>query len=223
MAAERILVFAKPPIAGRVKTRLTPPLPPDEAASVYEACLRDVVALCARERARVELWYDGAGEYFEREFPHLPIAAQSAGDLGRKMSDAFERNFNDGAHHVIIVGSDVPTLPETVLNAALDGVREAELVVGPARDGGYYLIALSRRSWPRASSIFEKIAWSTDTVLKATMSKAERAALDSRVLPGWYDVDTMDDLRQALLDTLPESNLSRWAARPEAVHFLNAG
>src|SRR5688500_13287315 len=107
MAADRILVFAKRPAAGHVKTRLTPPLPPDEAANVYEACVRDVIALAARQRARVELWYvdeERARTWFQKEMPNLPAEAQANGDLGVKMLDAFERSFEDGAERVVIIG-----------------------------------------------------------------------------------------------------------------------
>jgi rSAM/selenodomain-associated transferase 1 len=222
---DRLLVFAKAPVSGRVKTRLSPPLPPAEAAALYEACLRDVVALCARERARVELWYDDHGtasHYFAHEFP-VAIHAQSAGDLGEKMSDAFARSFADGAQRVIIVGSDIPTLPESVLNAAVDGLREAELVIGPTLDGGYYLVGLTAQAWPRARSLFTGMEWSTPTVFRATVDKAAQDGLDLRVLPGWYDVDTINDVKQALLDAQPDSNLARWGARPDAQLFMNAG
>jgi uncharacterized protein len=226
MAIDRVLVFAKAPVSGRVKTRLTPPLPPDEAAALYEASLRDVVALCARERARVELWYhddQNAAGYFAGEFPHLLQSAQASGHLGEKMHDAFARSFADGAQRVMIVGSDAPTLPDAVLNAAVAGLREAEMVVGPTLDGGYYLIGFGQAAWPRAAALFTDIPWSTDTVFRATVDKATQAALQINVLPGWYDLDTMDDLRQALLDARPESNLARWGARPEALHFISAG
>jgi rSAM/selenodomain-associated transferase 1 len=226
MAVDRALIFAKAPVAGGVKTRLTPPLPPDEAAALYEACLRDVVARCARERARVELWYQAdrfAAEYFPREFPHLRLNVQSDGHLGEKLSAAFAQSFADGAQHVVIVGSDVPTLPDSILNAAFDQIRDADLVIGPTLDGGYYLIGLTQAAWPRAESIFRDIEWSTDGVFRSTVEKSVQAALEMRILPGWYDVDTVDDLRQALIDAETESNLARWAARPEAIHFVNAG
>jgi rSAM/selenodomain-associated transferase 1 len=226
MAADRALIFGKRPAAGQVKTRLSPPLPPDEAAAFYEACLRDVVALCARERARVELWYHAdarAQEYFADEFPHLTIAEQHGAHLGEKMRDALARCFAEGAQRVFIIGSDVPTLPEATLNAALQGLRDAEMVIGPTLDGGYYLIGFEHAAWARAQSLFDDVAWSTDTVFRTTIERAARAGLDMRVLPGWYDVDTIDDLRQALLDAEPESHLGRWAARPEAMYFINAG
>lgn len=226
MAAERAIIFGKLPAAGRVKTRLTPPLPPDEAAALYEASLRDVVVLCAHERARVELWYHAeprAADYFAREFPHLRSAEQIEGDLGRKMHDAFTRSFADGAERVFIIGSDVPTLPESHLNAALQSLREAEMVIGPTMDGGYYLVGFERSGWPKAASMFDDMAWSTNLVFRTTIERASVAGIDMRVLPAWYDMDTIEDVRQALLDAEQESNLSRWGGRPEAIHFINAG
>jgi uncharacterized protein len=226
MAADRALIFGKRPAAGQVKTRLTPPLPPDEAAAFYEACLRDVVGLCARERARVELWYhpdQRAADYFAKEFPHILLTEQFEGDLGAKMCDAITRSFDDGAQRVFIVGSDVPTLPEATISAALQSLRDAEMVIGPTLDGGYYLIGFERTVWPRAQMLFDDVAWSTDAVYRTTIERATAAKLDLRVLPGWYDVDTIDDVRQALLDAAPESHVGRWAARPEAIHFINAG
>jgi rSAM/selenodomain-associated transferase 1 len=225
MAADRILVFAKRPAAGRVKTRLTPPLPPDEAASVYEACLRDVIALAARQRAQVEVWYAddaAAASYFETELPHLVSHAQVNGDLGAKMKDAFERSFNDNAERVIIIGTDSPTLPETFLNTAFDDLHESDVVIGPSLDGGYYLIGCRAEAWPKARKLFDHVAWSEPGVFRATVDRIELIGLSSRVQPGWYDIDTVEDLRQALQDAAEDSNLGRWAARPESLTFLNA-
>ncbi len=188
--------------------------------------MRDVVALCARERARVELWYHDehtAAGYFASEFPHLPQTAQGKGDLGEKMRDAFARSFADGAQRTMIVGSDMPTMPEATLNSAVAALRDAEMVIGPTLDGGYYLIGFTAEVWPRAQTLFDDVAWSTNAVFRTTVDRATQAGLAMHVLPGWYDVDTIDDLRQALLDTQPESNVARWSARPEAVQFINAG
>src|SRR5688572_24655367 len=138
MSADRLLIFCRPPLAGRVKTRLSPTIAPDDAATLYEASLRDVIALAGRERARVELWYDGqdAERYFTEQYPHIITQRQSSGELGARQRDAFERSFADGAERVVLIGSDSPTLPEGHLNAAFDDLREAPGVVGPARDGG---------------------------------------------------------------------------------------
>jgi uncharacterized protein len=225
MAADRILVFAKRPAAGNVKTRLTPPLPPDEAANVYEACVRDVIALAARQRARVELWYadeERARAWFEKEMPSLPVQAQATGDLGVKMLDAFDRSFADGAQRVVIIGSDIPTLPEAVLNAAFDDLHEVDVAVGPTIDGGYYLIGMRAEARAKAHILFERIVWSQPDVFRSTLARIENAGLESRVLPGWYDVDTIDDLRQALADASSDSHLSRWAERPDPMPWLQA-
>lgn len=223
MLTDRIIVFAKRPAAGQVKTRLTPPLPPDEAAAVYEACMRDVIVLAARQRAQVELWYydePAAAAYFETELPHLPLRAQSDGDLGARMHDALQRSFADGAECVVVIGTDAPTLPESVLNAAIEDLHEVDVVLGPCVDGGYYLIGLRAGVAGRAAALFDGITWSGPTVYRDTLSRIRRAQLEVRVLPGWYDVDTIDDLRQALGDAAPDSHLARWAERPAVATFL---
>lgn len=199
MSRERLLILAGAARAGAVKPRLSPPLPPDEAVAVYEACLRDVVALCARERARVDVWH------------------------GKDLKDAFMRNFEDDAQHVIIMRADVPTLPESILNGVFDQIRESELVIGPTRDGGCYLIGTTRAAWPRTQRLFDDVAGSESLVFRTIADQAARMQLEMRILPGWYNVETIDDLRQALLDAAEESNLARWADRPEILQFINAG
>jgi uncharacterized protein len=224
MPADRLLVFARRPAAGRVKTRLTPPLAPADAASVYEACLRDVIATAARERARVELWYDpesDAEAYFAGGFRHLYRQPQAHGDLGQRMADAFARSFDDGAARAVIVGSDVPTLSETAYGAAFDHLHEAAAVIGPALDGGYYLIGLAADAWPRGRRLFEQITWSDTGVYAATIDRAVDAGLELRVLPGWYDVDRPDDLRRARADALAESHLGRLLRSPDLAQQLD--
>jgi len=210
MPADRLLIFARQPVAGQVKTRLVPALSPEAAALVYEASLHDVLRLAARERGRVELWYDGGREaehYFTQEFPVLRIMRQATGDLGDRMRDAFARSFEDGAERVIIMGSDSPTLPEAHLNAAFDTLHEEQAVVGPAIDGGYYLIGLRADAWPAAAALFSNIAWSTPHVLEQTLARAERAGIALHSVPQWYDIDTVEDLRVAATDAMPDSRL----------------
>lgn len=212
MPADRLLIFCRPPQAGRVKTRLSPTIAPDDAATLYEASLRDVIVLAGRERARVELWYDGQGaeRYFTEEYPHISTQRQSSGALGERQSDAFDRSFADGAERVVLIGSDSPTLPEGHLNAAFDDLREATGVVGPARDGGYYLIGFQRTVWPGAAVIFDDIKWSTDVVLTQLLERAQQAGIDVRLLPGWYDFDSPEDLQLLRADAAPESHVGRW-------------
>ncbi len=212
MPADRLLIFCNAPLAGRVNTRLTPPLAPDDAATLYEASLRDVIAASGRERARVELWYDApaAEAYFEREYPHLLRQPQASGGQGERERDAFERSFADGAERVVIMGSDSPTLPDTHLNAAFDALREAPAVAGPAQDGGYYLLGLNASAWPNASKLFEGIAWSSPEVMKQTLQRAAAADIELRLLPGWYDVDVPADLDLLRQDATVNSHVAQW-------------
>ncbi|MGH7476230.1 MAG: TIGR04282 family arsenosugar biosynthesis glycosyltransferase [Longimicrobiales bacterium] len=213
MLPDRLIVFAKRPMPGRVKTRLVPPLTVDEAAALYDAILRDVVALAARQHAQLELWYQrgvGAREFFREHFPVVPLQPQGGGELGEKLADAFQRSFASGAERVVIIGSDSPTLPESVLTGAFEALDDADLVLGPASDGGYYLVGLRAAAWPRGTVLFDHIPWSTPDVLRRTRERAEKKGLSLRALPGWYDVDGVEDLRQAQRDTEPDSHLAHW-------------
>ena len=212
MSADRLLIFCRAPLAGRVKTRLSPTIAPDDAAALYEASLRDVIALAGRERGRVELWYDGQGaeNYFADQYPHIVRQRQGAGELGERQRDAFHRSFVDGAERVVLIGSDSPTLPEGHLNAAFDDLREAPAVLGPAQDGGYYLIGLHHTTWPAAAALFHDVKWSTGEVLTQLLQRALQAGIELRLLPGWYDFDSPDDLQLLRADAAPESNVGRW-------------
>jgi uncharacterized protein len=223
MPVDRFIIFARRPAAGRVKTRLSPELPPDAAAAVYEACLRDVITAAARQRGRVELWYDaepGGREYFESEFRHIHRQPQADGDLGERLGAAFAQCFGDGAARVLIAGSDAPTVPDAMYAAAFDHLHEADAVIGPTVDGGYYLMGLAAGAWPGARLLFHEVPWSTADVYATTIERASRAALDLRILPGWYDIDRVEDLNRARADMAPESHLARWLADAHAAGLL---
>lgn len=174
-----VAVFTKVPVAGRVKTRLQPVLGPEGACALHRAMLRDTLDKLARTPFAVELWVD------EGRWPDagLPTFVQRGGDLGERMAAAFAAML-ERADAAIIVGSDAPTLPLRCLHAAAAHLRRSDAVLGPACDGGYYLIGA--REVPR----FEAVRWSTRHALRDT----ERT-LDARRLEPWYDVDRPDDLR----------------------------
>src|SRR5690606_1519446 len=200
MGADRLLVFARRPVAGLRETRLTPPLPPDDAASVYEACLRDVLALAARERARIELWYEVAGrarEYFEAEFAHLPRAEQVPGSLGERLHDAFAWSFADGTDRTVIVTSESPTMPDGALTAAFADLREADVVLGPTRSGRPHLLGLRAACWPKAAALLRGAAWGTAACVRDAIQRSNAAGLVLRVLPGWYGIEEPRDLVRA--------------------------
>ena len=139
-------------------------------------------------------------------FPGEPLWPQPAGDLGRRMSAALEEGFARGARRVALVGTDVPWLSQAIVAEGFAALDRDDVALGPARDGGYYLVALRQ---PRPG-LFEDIAWSTALVLPATLARAERLGLRVRLLPLLTDLDTIDDLRaewprvQPLLEGDPE-------------------
>ncbi|MEQ1785210.1 MAG: TIGR04282 family arsenosugar biosynthesis glycosyltransferase, partial [Hyphomonadaceae bacterium] len=125
----------------------------------------------------------------------VKLIDQVGDDLGARMQQAFDTLFAQGYQRVFIVGTDIPSLPLDHYKQALALLDSHDVVLGPALDGGYYLIGLKQ---PRPE-LFANIAWSTDRVLAATQEKAASLGLKTALLPPWRDVDTIDDL-QALID-----------------------
>jgi hypothetical protein len=127
----------------------------------------------------------------EAWFPGEACLPQSGADLGARMSAAFDEAFGSGARRVALVGSDVPRLSRDDIRLALGSLEDHDLVLGPAQDGGYYLVALDARR----PALFDGIAWGTASVLAATLEKAAALGLTVRVLEERRDVDTVEDLR----------------------------
>lgn len=186
-------VFARPPVAGEVKTRLAAELGPARAAALYRAFLADVLATCSRGPFDVTLWVAGDPEH--PALLEVPGArstlrvAQPAGDLGARMASALgEAIARSGAG--LVVGSDAPDLPASLLNDAHGSLAGSDLVLGPAADGGYYLIGARGRVPP----VFAGVEWSTSRVLDQTCALAAAAGLRVHRLRPWHDVDIASDL-----------------------------
>jgi rSAM/selenodomain-associated transferase 1 len=189
--------MAKAPRAGAVKTRLCPPLSPADAAGLSRCFLLDTLEETRRlAGVTTAVAYAPADERatFEATCPGVVLVPQRGEDLGARLSSAFEQLFGLGFEAVIAIGADTPTLPRAYLGYALEliGHPGVDLVIGPAEDGGYYLIGL--RVLYR--QLFQGIPWSTDRVLAETLRLAERARLAAACLPAWWDVDTVDDLER---------------------------
>lgn len=195
-----LIVFVKAPVPGRVKTRLCPPLTPEEAADLYRRFVEMTVA-CARTVAGAEV---RAAYESSPEFPDLswlpgapPWFAQQGVDLGDRLARAFQAGFDLGAERVAIIGSDSPDLPAIYLERALTDLERSPAVLGPAFDGGYYLVGLSRP----LPDLFRGIPWSTPRVTAATLVTARRLGVEVALLPPWEDVDdaaTLQRLRNRL-------------------------
>lgn len=196
-----LAVMTKAPRAGTVKTRLTPPLTPDEAAALSTCFLRDTgraIANTAREgRSRGIAVYlpVGAEEKYAGILPaEFNLISQRGEVLGERMAHAFEDLFSLGFASVCLIGSDSPTLPQQAFSRAAQILAQPpdQVVLGPSQDGGYYLIGLKKLHRP----LLENIEWSTDRVLQETIVKAKEIDLEIQFLPAWYDVDDGASLRR---------------------------
>jgi rSAM/selenodomain-associated transferase 1 len=188
-----VLVFVRAPEAGRVKTRLAAEIGAAAALRVYVRLAEHAVAAARASGASVRVhftpaeageavrgWLGGSAEY-------LP---QREGDLGERMRRAFDEAFAAGHGQVVVVGSDLPDVSADLLRRAFALLERHEAVLGPARDGGYYLLGL-RRPVP---DVFEGIAWSTPEVFAATVARLRAAGIEPALLETLADVDEAEDL-----------------------------
>jgi hypothetical protein len=177
-----------------VKTRLAAAIGPDAAADLYRALAEHVLEATTPAAGDYErlVFFDPpeALEEMRAWLPGVRVLAQSGGDLGARMSDAFSRAFARGASRVAIVGTDALAVWRGTVTEALDALAEVDAVMGPSEDGGYYLLALRQ---PRPE-LFSGIAWSTPAVAAETRARAAALELALRELPAVRDVDTLEDL-----------------------------
>jgi rSAM/selenodomain-associated transferase 1 len=193
---ERLILFAKRPRAGEVKTRFVPPLTAGQALALYRAFLEDQISFLRQlgEDRDIELCSD---QPWGEELPGISHQEQGAGDLGDRMSRAFDRSSAGGATATIIIGADCPTLPAAHVRRAFELLEnEAEAVLTPAEDGGYVLVGLSR---PRPE-LFHAIPWGTADVLGMTRSRAQQHGIALLETEGWYDVDDIGGIRRLRSD-----------------------
>jgi rSAM/selenodomain-associated transferase 1 len=190
------VIFAKEPVPGQVKTRLNPPLPPAAACRLYHAFLEDILEEMGRLPAMtLALAYTPAGaeDFFSKLAPaRLRLIPQEGRDLGERMLRTFAWGFETGFQPVLLRGSDTPDLPAALLSEARRHLSNgpAQVVLGPSRDGGYYLIGL-KGLYP---DLFAGMSWSTGKVLAETLNRAAALSLKVQLLPYWADIDTYADL-----------------------------
>lgn len=196
-----LVVFAKAPVPGKVKTRLCPPLSGKQAARLYAAFVADVLAGArASEAAAVSVAYEAHTKHPDLSWIEdaPPWFRQADGDLGARLIAAFETAFNAESSKVVIIGSDCPDLDPKILGDAFARLDGTDAVLGPAEDGGYYLIGL-RAPMPH---LFTKMEWSDSRVLKRTLERLRLRGASFELLPEHADVDTFGDLK-ALSRRLP--------------------
>jgi hypothetical protein len=215
-----LLVVAKRPAPGQTKTRLTPPLTPEQAAALYECFLLDTLDLMRRVpgvQPVIAYLPAEAQAYFAGLAPDFEHLLQAGPDLGARLDNALTEYLRRGYQHVAIMNSDGPTLPLANLVTAFESLADgADVALGPADDGGYYLIGLKQPA-PR---LLREVRMSTPRVTADTLALAEEEGLKVALLPAWYDVDDVeslallkDELNDAAPHVAPRTRalLSAWA------------
>ncbi|MEI8382382.1 MAG: TIGR04282 family arsenosugar biosynthesis glycosyltransferase [Planctomycetota bacterium] len=187
-------VFCKHPRPGEVKTRLAEDIGSHGAVQLSAAFLDDLALQFRTEGDRRVLGYspaDSAAYFGSFKRFGFDLWPQPDGDLGARMAAFFEETLQDAADTSVLIGSDSPTIPREYVTQAFDHLQEFDCILGPAMDGGYYLIGL-RRAVPE---LFEEITWSGSSVLAQTVSRISELGLSLALLPPWYDVDDLADLK----------------------------
>ncbi len=198
-AGNVLLLVAKSPVAGQVKTRLQ--IADSDAVRLASTFLEDTVSLVSHplQPARVVLALDGDPAPLSSTLPPLPIVPQGDGNLGERLIRLFQEQFAvAGTRAVCAIGSDTPHLPLAFLVEAYSRLAapDTDVVLGPADDGGYYLIGMNRF----VPELFVNIPWSGPKVLQTTQDRAQSLGVRTALLPPWYDIDTPAELAKLRRD-----------------------
>lgn len=215
----RIIVFAKAPVPGRVKTRLCPPLTAEQAAAVYRALALDTLAQARLVRkAVVAIAYDPGTRGHDAGWlasDDIPVFTQEGPGLGSRLTHAFDHAFRLGASRVLVIGTDCPDLPADCLEEAFAALEHHDAVLGPAHDGGYCLIGLRRPN----PAVFLNVPWSTPAVYGRTLERLREEGLSFKELAIRSDVDSWEDLR-AFRKLCAAGKDARWTSTREAFQRL---
>ncbi|MEE8360096.1 MAG: TIGR04282 family arsenosugar biosynthesis glycosyltransferase, partial [Candidatus Omnitrophota bacterium] len=212
---QTLIIFAKEPTKGTVKTRLASCLSQDQRVELYKAFLRDAIDLAKKVKCQERILAytsDKRPTYIRKAASKgFTLYRQRGKTLGDRMSDAFDLAKANGADKTIIIGSDTPTLVEHFVADGFQNLDQNDVVLGPAEDGGYYLIGLNNP----CPGLFKSVEWSTGNVLRQTIDNTKKLKKRLALLDMWYDVDNEEDLacmiRYLSKDSSAES--ARWTRR----------
>lgn len=195
-----LIIVAKAPIAGQVKTRLSAGVGAERAVELYRCFLEDTIELAgqiARCRTAFSFWPPAAGPHFAALCPGALLLPQAGAGFGERLLSAFTQAAAEGYDEMVLIASDNPGLPAAAVERAFAALADAPAVLGPAEDGGYYLIGMRE---PQPALLLGDIAWSTERVAAQTYAAAAAAGIELATAPTWYDIDTAADLRRLHAD-----------------------
>jgi rSAM/selenodomain-associated transferase 1 len=193
MSKNHLCIFVKNPELGKVKTRLAKSINDKKALEVYKYLLQLTKKVVDQLNCDVTIWY--ANQPAKNDiWDDYRKSAQIEGDLGMRMHHAILESKKRSFENTCIIGSDCPGLTSEIINSAFDNLSASDVVIGPATDGGYYLIGMKKSH----KTLFESINWSTSSVLSSTIEIANMLGLSYYLLPELSDIDTIDDLNRLL-------------------------
>ena len=203
---QAVILFTRYPQAGKVKTRLIDELGPQGAATLHDQLTKEVISklqpmLTPQEAGFIQLQilYCGGTEQEMTQWlgDDIQFARQYGNGLGERMQRAFEQSWQQGAKQILLIGSDCPAITASIIKQGLKQLLSHDLVLGPAVDGGYYLIGLSDRlknNKKDYTRLFQNIDWGTEHVLRQTLDQAKKSDFSFALLPKLHDIDRPEDL-----------------------------
>ena len=208
-----IIIMAKVPEAGKVKTRLQPALTSNESAELATAFLQDTENKAKTITDNLIVAFSPINKKNELEniLQHKPFLIEQRGDnLGEKMFNAFKFAFEASSDAVVMIGTDSPTFPADHIEQAFEFLDlETDVVLGKTEDGGFYLIGLRKLD----TQIFENVSWSSDETFEQVWKNTMDLGLHLREVPSWYDVDEPEDLEKLLYEITHNENARRRAMK----------
>lgn len=197
MSSNLLMVFVKNPILGRVKTRLAKSLGHKRALSIYKQLLSHTRLVVKPLDVDVQVWYDShlpENDYWDSDEISHDKKLQLGHNLGERIKNAFQTAFDGGYKRVVIIGSDNADISSDIVNQAFTALDNKDAVIGPAEDGGYYLLGINQMQ----EQLFTDIPWSTEQVFQRTVDELEHQGNDYEQLETLRDIDTADDWLQFL-------------------------
>ena len=192
MAKSGLIIFVKSPIAGEVKTRLAADIGDEKALEIYWQLLQITKKVALQFNGSKMIWsnkdWSDNSDFWPIETFQFHL--QKGTDLGEKMTKAFDYHFKEGFTKLILIGSDCPEINISILNAAEQALDHHDLVIGPATDGGYYLIAMKEVHY----ELFQNMEWSHPQVLEQSLQRAKSKSLSVHLLQTLSDIDNVADL-----------------------------
>jgi uncharacterized protein len=189
------IVFVRAPQIGKVKTRLQKTLPPEAVLQIYRCLAQDVIDTVKGCANAIRICFypsdqkPSVVEWLGQELNYFP---QIGTNLGERMTNAFVDTFNRGIQQAILVGTDIPDLPGAVIRDAFSATEKGDAAIGPARDGGYYLIGFNRNHF--YPSVFKNMRWGKNDVFRKTLAAFQSLGHSPHIVPKWRDIDEYEDL-----------------------------